>query len=126
MSQKSAKELADKWEYMDGMLYKKVFDWSEMHPILLDTYRILHSCHKDELVSKDVCRLISAMDGFFQDAVMLSSGDQKTLEYYNALKLVAFWIKDDFLNETFEYEFPKLKMYDVIDLENCSLKDLMR
>lgn len=97
---------------------------SEMQELLKDTYYALTKIHKDELIPKDACKMLLAIDEFLYFASMTedSNGSLTSRQYQNIFHIVSA-LKEGFFNGEYEEPFPKLKTSDfnqneiVIDFE---------
>ena len=106
------------------VLDKEPLSLPHLQSLLADTYSVLTSFHKNELVPKSVCKMLLATDEFLYFASMMEENENKLDFYhYQLISQITEGMKKGFFDGEYEETIPKLKIYTperepyVIDFE---------
>lgn len=105
--------ITDGWNNMSNLaLSMEEIPLSEMQELLKDTYYTLTKIHKDELIPKDACKMLLAVDEFMCFASITEDSDRSltSRQYQNIFHIVSA-LREGFFNGEYEESFPKLKIY---------------
>lgn len=118
----------------DDMTYTildlKELPLEKMYLLLKETFKVLACYCKEELIPKEICKIILSMEDFLKFASMMEE-KEKEKGYYHALEfcVIIHALRDGFFAENLAADYPKLKtdvMSDkplVMNFEKDSLED---
>ena len=130
MEQKELEKIVQRWHDMTGKViaFEEILE-REIQKLLLDTYEVFYSFHKEEMIPREIIPIIQAMDSFVDFLVMYEEDDDESTAIYNFHKIfpIINALQQGFLIQKYDVEFPKIKICDlqgkesIIDLENDQL-----
>lgn len=112
-------QLTKTWETMTHtVLDLKKFSLLEMQTLLKDTYKTLILFHKDELVPKEISKLLLEMDNFLYFTSLMEN-KEVGIDFYNyqyIFSIVAA-LKKGFFKADYTCDFPELKLDNSDNIE---------
>ena len=105
---------AYKWHEMTNIVLDlKKFSLEDVQSLLKDTYTILTSYHKEQLVPKEISKLLLEMDEFLYFITIMDNEDLCIdLKLYQYISSITDALKCGFFKGEYEYSFPKLRIRD--------------
>ncbi len=130
MEIKTIIQATDEWNNLTArVLDLKDFEYTRMQALLQKTYRILKSFHKDDVVPKEISKLLLSMDEFLYFSSMIEDKDVPIdFFHYQAISRLVAAIKNGFFEGSFEYHFTNKqaeKLYK-IDMEQNGVVDYLQ
>lgn len=112
-----------------NVLSLKEPSWQRLQSLLKETYKALTLYHKDELVPKELARIMLCMDELLYFTSLMEE-KEKGFGYYRwrEIKCLVDAMKKGFFEGKYDYAFPQLKITDpedndiLFDLEKNSLE----
>ena len=126
--------ISDAWDDMTHrVLNLEELPLCEIQDLLKDTYSALTFFHKDDLVPKEISRVLLRLDEFLYFTSMMEE-NERGFGYYHwqEIFLIVEALKKGFFNAKYDYAYPKLNVCDpldqevLLDLEENRLEDYIR
>ena len=114
MEFKELYDLAAEWQEMTAAVMDlKEISLSEMQGLLKDTYQALTAFHKDDLIPKEISKILLGMEDFLYFASLMEEKEVGTGFYHwREIYVISTALKSGFLEGAYECEFPKLQICD--------------
>ena len=117
--------LINQWKEMTyAVLNLKKISLSEMQELLKETYKLLIKFHKQEVIPKELCKLLLEMDGFLYFSSLMEDKEVGIAFYhYQTVSLIVDAFKKGFFNGEYICSYPELEIIDakkntiIIDFE---------
>ena len=133
MDEKVLIQLTTQWSRMTGLVLElRKIPSAELQRLLKETYRVLRFYCEDNLVPKEISKILLEMDEFLYFASLF---EKKEVEidfyFYQVMHMIVETLKEGIFKGKYEYEYPMLKMSDssnnslVLDFENGHIEDLL-
>ena len=126
MKQDVLLQLTEQWGQMTQLVLDlKRIPSEQLQSLLKETYKILSLYCKDNLVPKDVCKILLEMDAFLYFASIVEGKEVEiNFHFYQAIHMMVEALKEGFFRGKYECDYPMLMFHDatgnshVLDLEN--------
>ena len=114
MKLETINSVTGKWQEMTNIVLDlKRFSLEDVQSLLKDTYTILTTYHKEQLVPKEISKLILEMNEFLYFITIMDNEDLCIdLNLYQYISSITDALKRGFFKGEYEYDFPKLKILD--------------
>lgn len=133
MEEKVLIQLTTQWSRMTGLVLElRKIPSAELQRLLKETYRVLRFYCEDNLVPKEISKILLEMDEFLYFASLF---EKKEVEidfyFYQVMHMIVETLKEGFFKGKYECEYPILKMSElsnnslVLDFENGHIEDLL-
>ena len=133
MEEKVLIQLTTQWSRMTGLVLElRKIPSAELQRLLKETYRVLRFYCEDNLVPKEISKILLEMDEFLYFASLF---EKKEVEidfyFYQVMHMIVEILKEGFFKGKYECEYPILKTSDlsnnslVLDFENGHIEDLL-
>ena len=133
MDEKVLIQLTTQWSRMTGLVLEMRKNPSAgLQRLLKETYRVLRFYCEDNLVPKEISKILLEMDEFLYFASLF---EKKEVEidfyFYQVMDMIVETLKEGFFKGKYECEYPILKMSElsnnslVLDFENGHIEDLL-
>lgn len=119
METTALKHLTKQWDdIICGVLHLQELSLSKTQRLLKDTYRALTAFHKEELVPKEISKILLRMEEFLYFASLMEEKEKgKSFYHWEELNYVVNALKKGFFDAEYACDYPKLIVTDVLDNE---------
>ena len=132
MEKEYLSSITEQWEQMTStVLDLRKISANTLQNLLKETYEALRFYCKEELIPKEISRILLEMDGFLYFTSMFENNEVGIDFYlYQVIQKIVDALKRGFFNADYGCDFPKLNMLDaynkpfVFDFENECIEDL--
>ena len=133
MKQETITQITAEWIQMTHQaLDLKRIPSLEIRDLFKKTYEVLYAYHKEEIIPKELSKMLLEMDAFLYFAALITDKEFDDNPYlYQAVHSLAEALKLGFFEGRYETEYPLLQALDakenpcVINLENGYVEDLI-
>lgn len=130
MSNTNLAMLAEDWaNQIHIVLDCKELSLKFMFELIKDTYKAFTLYHKDELIPKEISKILLKMEEFAHFTALMEDNEMgKGYYHWEEFQYIVTALKEGFLKSKFEAEFPQFIVLDcldsqyLIDFENDSLE----
>ena len=130
MSNTNLDILAEEWDNQIRIVLDcKELSLKSMFKLIKDTYKAFTLYHKDELIPKEISKILLNMGEFTYFTALMEDNEMgKGYYHWEEFQYIVTALKEGFLRSKFEAEFPQLVVTDcldsqyLIDFENDSLE----
>ena len=130
MSNTNLAILAEEWDNQIRIVLDcKELSLKSMFKLIKDTYKAFTLYHKDELIPKEISKILLNMGEFTYFSALMEDNEMgKGYYHWEEFQYIVTALKEGFLRSKFEAEFPQLVVTDcldsqyLIDFENDSLE----
>ena len=106
--------LINQWKEMTyAVLDLKKISLSETQELLKETYKLLIKFHKQEVIPKELCKLLLEMDGFLYFSSLMEDKEVGIDFYhYQLVSLIVKALKKGFFEGGYSCSYPQLQILD--------------
>ena len=130
MSNTYLSTIAEDWANQTHIVLDcKELSLKSMFKLIKDTYKAFTLYHKDELIPKEISKILLNMGEFTYFSALMEDNEMgKGYYHWEEFQYIVTALKEGFLRSKFEAEFPQLVVTDcldsqyLIDFENDSLE----
>jgi len=109
--------IANEWSQMShDILDLKKLSLNRINTLLKETYRILSIYTTDELIPRDICKLIFYMEEFLYFSELMEEKEKgKGYYYFEEFRYLIDTLRDGFFKKEYSNSYPKLIVSDIMD-----------